>query len=1370
MRSYTPSEFRADNGFQGLYLQTLSKKKSWGIANAGINFASIKFMSLKRGGDMSRSAVRGLLWSPSAVAGLLVCLFILSGLHVPAAWGQSSSTGTISITVLDPDGRTVPDAQLTLQDLSTNDVRRGTTQANGTYSFLNLSLGTYKLTVSKAGFDSQAFDSVSVHATQVTDLSATLKVGVATQTVEVHESETPLVETSSNAISSTIDIKQLEDLPINGRDVSQLAFLTPGYSGVQGSGTWNGLPVIAQGNNIDGVISSTSRMKFSGNQAPQLQARLEDMQEMTVQTDQLDLGTGFGATDMQVNFVTRRGSNSFHGRAFDNLQNNKLNANSWGNNAAGLPRNHLRLNDFGGSVGGPILKNKLFFYGSYAELKQPSSYTATNQVLTTAAQGGSFFAPGMSGPVQLIGPGSVVATTPGAINAINARTAAEISAVNGAVSGGTTTTIAGDPNVLNLNFLVQSPITYYFPAIRVDYNMSQNFRWNFAWNETKFNQPGAVAPFFPGSAFKNTEGNNGSNVYTTAIGLDWTIKPTLVNQFRGGFLYNWYGYVLGVKPPVVGDVDVQWNLPYGFMSGDGDQGAQAGTVTTYYPLFNFSDNMTWQHGAHTFTYGGSWYREQDHYWNPPAGVNFLNLGLVPGDPAFNPVANALTAAGATATQAAEGEQLYAVLAGDVGASNGAADRIAFALNPATKQYENSTAPFVLDELQKAWGLFFQDSWRIKTNLTFNYGLRWDFTGDDHDLKNAYESAGLDGVWGPSGAGNEFKPGTLTGNQNPLLMATGHQYKPWNKSPQPQVGVAWTPAYTDGLLGKLTAQGQTVVRAGFSFRNYTEPYQFFWDSATDYGAFFYQNNQLLDNINANAPGEFKPGSLPLNGGFQQPMTFPAYSNVTPNYTTTFPESGLTFIQPFQQIYNPGIALGAINPNIKQPYTQSWNLSIQRPIGRNNAIEIRYIGSRSVHQWLNLFTSETNIFENGFLTQFKTAQSNLAINAANGMTGANASFSDQTGFSGIQSTPIFDAAFVGGFAGATNANGYGSSLFTTWLQNGSAGAAATALAGGPGGNPTYLCNLVTPGFAPCANPLVGYTGAGGPYPINFFQMNPLESGQDVGFTTQAGYSNYNGLQVDFRQKQWHGMQFDVNYTWSHTLGINTQNSWTGVFNQFSLRNLRQSYGPLPFDIRNSLHANGTYDLPFGVGKQFLNQSGVVDKIVGGWSLGTIVSLQSGEPFQLTSANYLNGVFSSTYNDFADPGIVLNGVSLSQLQSSVSVYHVAGQPFVDLINPKYLANNGTGGGANPTYITPNITPGTIGTVGYLHGPRYFNEDLAITKAIPIHENLRFSFQGEFLNVFNHPNFGLTPGANITGNGFGTAGPANGPRAIELRMNFEF
>ena len=1301
--------------------------------------------------------------------GVLACCLAVVAFGVRPAWGQAASQGSVNVTVVDQEGKVVPGATLTLQDPSTNDTRTAVTSGDGTYTFVNLSLGTYKLTVAKKDFQSQVFTDVTVHA-QVTDITVNLKVGQESETVEVRESETPLVESSSSVISTTIDVKQLEDLPLNGRDVSQLSFLSAGFSGLpgNGNGTWNGLPVIAQGNNVDGVISSTSRMKFSGNQQPAMQARLEDIQEMTVQTDQLDVNQGYGATNMQVNFITRRGTNAYHGRIFDNYQNDGLNANSWANNAAGVGRNHLILNDFGGTIGGPILKDKLFFFGGFAMSKQPGSYSTTNNVLTTAAQSGLFTFTGTDGnphSVQLMGTPTSVAAMNALPNSVNTVVAGEQSKINGILSQGALTPVAGDPNVQLLTFQVASPQTYYFPTVRVDYNATQNIRLSIAWNMTQFNQPGATAPWFPGSAFSDSEGANKWRAYTAAFGFDWTIRPTLVNQFHGGFLYNWNIYGAGVLAPTVGSSqNVQWNLPNynGNMSGDLFQQP----TSTYYPLFNASDTMTWQHAAHTFNFGFSWYHEQDHYWNPPSGIAFTNLGLATGDPALNPMASALSANFASATQQTEGEQLYAILSGDIGATNGYAVRTAFPLNAQTKQYEQSTAPFVLDEVQQAAGLFFQDSFKIKPNFTLNYGLRWDFTGDDHDLKNVYESVTLDGVWGPSGAGNQFKPGVLTGDQNPLFEARGHQYNPWYVSPQPQIGIAWSPAFTDGFMGKLTAQGQTVVRAGFAFRKYTEPYQFFWDAATDYGAFFYQNNQLVDSLTPTSAGQFKPGTLPLG------TPFPPYQNLTPSYTPTYPEAGLTFVYPYQQIFNPGIALGAIDQTIKQPYTESWNLSIARPIGRNNAIEFRYIGSHSVHQWLNVFEDEVNIFGGngnpGFLPQFQQAQTNLAINTAAGNPNSFAN----NGLAGQGPTPIFDAAFTG----VPTAQGYGNSTFIAMLQQGAAGGLATAMAGGPGGSPTYFCNIVTT-FAPCAAN-GGYTGAGGTQPINYFQMNPLNTGQDVGLTTAAGYSNYNGLQIDFRQKQWHGMQFDVNYTWSHTLGINSQNSWTGVFNQFSLRNLRQSYGPLPFDIRNSFHANGTYDLPFGSGKQFANQTGWVDKLVGGWSVGTIVTWQSGEPFQLLGVQSINGNISSTFNDFGDSGVNLNGVTQAQLQSSVGVYHVPGQTFVDIINPKYLANGGAGGGANTAYITPNTTPGTFALNPWLHGPTYFNQDIAITKSIPLTERFHLTFQSEFLNAWNHPNFGPTPGVNINGFGFGTAGsvyypnsPANnGAREIEFRLNLLF
>jgi hypothetical protein len=192
----------------------------------------------------------------------------------------------------------------------------------------------------------------------VTDLKVTLKVGAASETVVV-QSGTPLVETTSNAIATTIDMKQINELPLQGRNIATLAFLSAGYSGtpVTGGGTWNGLPVIAQGNSIDGVISSTSRMKFSGNVQPGLQARLEDLEEMTVQTSQVDLNQSLGTSAMQVSFVTKRGSNDYHGQIFEDFRNSALNANTWHNDAVGLRKNALILNEFGGTIGGHIIKD-----------------------------------------------------------------------------------------------------------------------------------------------------------------------------------------------------------------------------------------------------------------------------------------------------------------------------------------------------------------------------------------------------------------------------------------------------------------------------------------------------------------------------------------------------------------------------------------------------------------------------------------------------------------------------------------------------------------------------------------------------------------------------------------------------------------------------------------------------------------------------------------------------------------------------------------------------------------------------------------------------------------------------------------------------
>ena len=345
--------------------------------------------------------------SHALFGGFTILLLLLS---VTTARAQMTSQGTVTVTVFDQQGSVVQGAKLELTDVATNNLRAGDTEQSGSYSFAGLPAGTYHLSISKPGFKNSVVETLVVQANRTTDLKVTLEVGQVVERVVVDVEAAPLVETTSSALASTIDMKQIEGLPLEGRDISSLAFLTPGFTGTPGNGTWNGLPLIAQGNNIDGVLSSTSRMKFAGNAQPGLQARLEGIEEMTVQTGQTDLSQGLGTASMQVNFVTRRGSNDYHGRIFEDFRNTVLNANSWFNNASpgadgkATPRNPIILNDFGGSVGGRVIRDKLFFFGSFSMSKQPGGYTAGGgeQLLSSTAQQGIYTT--LSAPATNTGP------------------------------------------------------------------------------------------------------------------------------------------------------------------------------------------------------------------------------------------------------------------------------------------------------------------------------------------------------------------------------------------------------------------------------------------------------------------------------------------------------------------------------------------------------------------------------------------------------------------------------------------------------------------------------------------------------------------------------------------------------------------------------------------------------------------------------------------------------------------------------------------------------------------------------------------------------------------------------------------------------
>jgi hypothetical protein len=1088
---------------------------------------------------------------------------------------------------------------------------------------------------------------------------------------------------------------------------------------------------------------------------------------------------------MQVNFVTRRGSNTFHGRVYEDFRNTVLNANTWLNDASGLKKAPFIRNEFGGSLGGAIIKDKLFFFGTFAMAKQPSGATNSNTVMSPLAQTGVFNftshqVDSSGNPITI--PHTLNLLTDVAANAnsydsnipacctlpsvVNPTVGGIFSNISSSLSSGAVTQNS-DANLVDVHWNYQTPITQYFPTARVDYNVRDNLRTFMSWNMTKTSQLNGNVPPLPGSGYTQYGGTTKSKYFTLAFGVDWTMSKTLLNSFRAGYLYNSVTYGYDLKPVWLTQPSI--NFAYGA------SGVELNNlpIGTYYPLFNASDNVTWQHGAHTVSFGFSFFREQDHYYNAPSGFQFIHMGIDGNDPANtvftdyfkqNFPADSKGNPGYSSADLAHAQSMYATLVGRIsGVDPGGAG---YPLNPKTHQYSQQIGEYALDELQHGTGLFIQDAWRIRPHLTINAGLRWDFVSPSKDLTVGYHSADNVGIYGPSGVGNIFNPGSLTSDPNglnPQYRARPSAYNGWYVTPQPQLGISWNPTKTDGVMGKLFGGNSTVIRTGFALRRMTEPYQFFWNSASNEGYAFYQAFRLSPQPDTSTPptgsGGYLSGSYAL--GDPQPVPF----NISPPvYQAIIPESQETFFG-----YWSGV--NGINEHIHQPYVMSWNFGIQRALGPSNVLEIRYMGNRAVHEWIVENPNEVNIFENGFLPEFKLAQQNLAVyEQATGCNQPNSqitcTFAYTPSITGSVPLPIMTAAA-----------GSDASFFTnnvTNVQNGAAGAVATAITS----SAPYFCNLVGPTFSPCA--AVVSSGAG--YPINFFQANPYNSGKATGYQNDPGFGTYHSLQVDFRQKTWHGMQFDVNYAWSHSLGVQPNNSWTGAFNLFTMRNLRDSYGPTGFDYRHVIHANGTYDLPFGRGRRFAVSNRALDRVIGGWSIGTIANWQTGGPYQLLGGfNTVNGPSNTPVGDvYGDGGVNLNGASLASADAS-QVHHIPGKPVALTLNPNFIST-----------ISPNTTPGVFGAHPWLYGPHTFSQDMAITKSFAIRENIKFVFQTEFINVWNHPVWANPAGGyNSTSQGFiqntsapiqsSTFGessvvqanpgqPGLGARQIEIRANIEF
>lgn len=755
------------------------------------------------------------------------------------------------------------------------------------------------------------------------------------------------------------------------------------------------------------------------------------------------------------------------------------------------------------------------------------------------------------------------------------------------------------------------------------------------------------------------------------------------------------------------------------------------------PVRELHDTVSTQKGAHVLSVGFD--ISQISLWYQTVGTSVIPTisfsGLATNDPAGTGATNVFTATnfpGASSTQLTDAAALYSLLTGRVAS-------ISRSMAYDGTSYKN--APPTERDRQYEWGVFAQDSWKIAPELTVNFGLRFEQQRPFQNLDGVYSAVSYQSLWGISGVGNMFKPGTMTGVNPTFDKYNGGYYKipnMWN----PSVGLAWRLPGAGGLLGWLIGQekGKSVLRAGYaisSVRNGSNTFQ----------------SLLGSNQGLNYSTSVDPSSYPADFGAPGSVLFRNSTLPTRSNVPNSPQYPLT----------PALtnSLNGYDPNLKMPYVQSWNIGFQRELSRNTVMEVRYTGNHGLKAWRQEDLNEVNLNENGFLTQFYQAQQNLFINRGCTTSWNDCSNSTSTSFAnaGLAGQGNFPLIQTGlNYTSDTNVS--------TYLRQNRAGSVAGLIY-----NNAAAMNRVT--------------AAG--YPANVFVVNPAVAGGGAYMLTNGGSSNYNSLQVEINRHLSTGLLVQGSYVWSHSLVNGSQSSLVDFSQPTTFRNGALDKIPGSYDIRQTIKINGLYELPFGSNRRFLaGANSVVRKIVEGWQISSIARVQSGTPFQLTSGR--TGMNSGL--NAQDTGVVLNNITTSQLQGMVQVRKITASTGLGQVMwlPDSIINNSNAAfelngktwanlDTSQPYVGPQLAPNSFGYKVFLYNPWQYHLDMAATKKTNITERVKGELQVSFIDVLNLTNFFLQNAPSSTSFGrttsyyndfSGSADP--GSRVIEFRLKVTF
>jgi hypothetical protein len=1251
-------------------------------------------------------------------------------------------------TVTDPTGAAVPGAEVMVTNVATGQAFKTMTGDRGDWAIAGVSAATYRVSVSRAGFKVATLDSVEVNAGVPRSVNMKLEVGQANETITV-SGGAELVQATSAEVSSTVTGRQIFELPFATRNALELLVTQPGTQTptTPRSSSINGLPKGALNVTIDGMNTQDNLLKSSDGFFSYIMPSVDALEEVTLTTS----AGGVDATSQgaaQIKFVTKSGTNQFHGGAFYQVRNTAFDSNYYFNNRDGLPRDVIHLSQRGGHLGGPFKKDKAFFFVNYEQYRLPGTKAYSRTVLTDDARNGIFtYQDSATKQLRSVNLYSLVnqanasrpasvrayATTPDPILQATYDQIAKLS------SGGSLKSNATSSNFYTntLNYQPDGNDKRDFWTARLDYNLTQSHHLSFTYNYDAYNSIpdflNNVVAVYPGTGtVLGSDVNTGqrSNRFAGVLSLRSSISSHLTNEWRGGLNGGTVLFFDAIGGP---GLFAQWK---GYSPS-----ATAMAVTTRSsssrrnsPVKDLADTVSYFRGAHQITFGGNF--SQVNLYQQSIGTALIpgiSMGISSIDPIHTGASDIFTTAnlpGAVTGDLNNAASLYASLTGRVSSISRN-----LVLDETSHKYGN-VAAIDRDQIRE-YGLFVQDSWRLRPNLTVSAGLRMEKQLPFVNTNKTYSRVGIDSIWGVSGVGNLFKPGTLTGVVPTYLPLTDKdQYNPpivW----APSVGLAWqVPAQDWGPLAWIFGrrQGASVLRGGYSIATVRE--------GSNTILSLYAANQGLNQDASLSPTTFPADFGPAGSVYFRDSSFPGRSGLqsAPNYPIPV---------------NFTNSLNEFDPGLKMGYVQSWNIGWQRELGRNTVMEIRYTGNHGVHEWRQINLNEVNTVENGFLNEFATALKNLTIARQTNPTTTN--WGNQ-GLAGQGNVPIIQTAF-----GNTTDSNTAQSLI-----NGAAG----TVAGNISGNQARMTNLTASTSKACN---------GAPCPANIFVVNPTVAGSGTYLMTNGGSSFYDALQVEFRRRLSAGFTIQGSYAWSKSLANGAVADSADFSGYTTMRNTRLDRVPSGFDIRHGLKANWIYEFPFGPGKKFLSGgNAVARKALEGWEMAGVMRLQSGTPYFLSSF--------ATFNT-AGGGIVLHNMTSQQLQDMVQIRKTT-DPVTHLGVVYYLPQNvidntmaafqqGTKTLKDLDATQPYIGPAALGTMawkGYFYWPWQQHYDVSLVKITRLKERQNIEFRAQALNVFNVTNF--LPGSNV-GSAFGQVGSAYrdisgtvdpGGRILEfvLRVNF--